>query len=343
MKYTILVAALLLVAWFLSAHVCYSRRVGKILTETTFESVADVDIDAVFTWVNGTDPDWLAAHELKDNTESEFHLRFGNGKAVDVELEKSVHLLLQNAPWVRRIFIVVANLGMAQTPPFLLKANVEVTLIPHSQIFPRHLARESLPTFNSHAIEANLHRIPGLSECFLYFNDDMLLLRSLQKHKCFASPSIPIAQKMSRWTHGFPRILNGSVHAQTWHRMATSRDLAPVNAPWHGFVALTKTIMRDAENDAVAADAWRKTIASRYRRRTDIAPIGLAMNIALKNNKMFLASKQRSLTLWHFYRPKDVFPANADIDGTDVLCINETADIDASIRNLSRSLEKKSK
>ena len=34
---------------------------------------------------------------------------------------------------------------------------------------------DALPTFNSHAIELNLHRIPGLAPAFLYFNDDFFL------------------------------------------------------------------------------------------------------------------------------------------------------------------------
>ena len=43
------------------------------------------------------------------------------------------------------------------------------TIISHDQIFEKN---DHLPTFNSRAIESHLHRIPGLSENFLYFNDD---------------------------------------------------------------------------------------------------------------------------------------------------------------------------
>lgn len=38
-----------------------------------------------------------------------------------------------------------------------------------------------LPTFNSHVIEANLHKIPNLSEHFIYFNDDVFVAKPLQK------------------------------------------------------------------------------------------------------------------------------------------------------------------
>ena len=40
-----------------------------------------------------------------------------------------------------------------------------------------YLPDEYRPAFSSHPIELNLHRIKGLSERFVYFNDDMYLLR----------------------------------------------------------------------------------------------------------------------------------------------------------------------
>ena len=54
-------------------------------------------------------------------------------------------------------------------------------MVPHSEIFRPDLKRKgALPTFNSCAIESQLHRIPGLAECYLYLNDDFFLLRPLQ-------------------------------------------------------------------------------------------------------------------------------------------------------------------
>src|SRR5690606_3352643 len=59
-------------------------------------------------------------------------------------------------------------------PEWLDTDSGKVTIVPHREIFPNP---GDLPTFNSHAIEACLHRIPGLSEHFLYFNDDVFLGR----------------------------------------------------------------------------------------------------------------------------------------------------------------------
>jgi len=76
---------------------------------------------------------------------------------------RSVHLF---APWVRKIHIVTAG----QVPPWLTP-HPKVQLVDHKEILPS----EALPTFNSHAIETALHRIPGLAEHWIYFNDDMFL------------------------------------------------------------------------------------------------------------------------------------------------------------------------
>jgi UDP-N-acetylglucosamine-lysosomal-enzyme len=50
--------------------------------------------------------------------------------------------------------------------------NTRLTIVPHSDLFPN---KSHLPVFSSPAIEAHLHRIPGLSQRFAYFNDDVFL------------------------------------------------------------------------------------------------------------------------------------------------------------------------
>jgi hypothetical protein len=66
-------------------------------------------------------------------------------------------------PWVRNVYVVT------DTPPAWLQ-RTNVRLIRTSEIMPS----EHLPTFNSHAIEVNLHKIAGLGECYLYLNSDYL-------------------------------------------------------------------------------------------------------------------------------------------------------------------------
>lgn len=71
------------------------------------------------------------------------------------------------APWVRRIHFVT----WGHLPPWLNVDHPKLHVVNHRDYIPA----KYLPTFNSHTIELNLHRIPGLAEQFVYFNDDMFL------------------------------------------------------------------------------------------------------------------------------------------------------------------------
>lgn len=80
-------------------------------------------------------------------------------------------------PFIDRIHLVVAR--ESQVPEWVNRDTVDVVL--HSQIMPA----DKLPTFNSSMIEMFLHRIPGLTERFLYFNDDMYTLRPCSEEDFF--------------------------------------------------------------------------------------------------------------------------------------------------------------
>jgi hypothetical protein len=73
--------------------------------------------------------------------------------------------IYMHAPWVRFIYLVTAS----QLPNWLNASHPRVRIVNHAALFPDPT---HLPTFNSLAIESVLHRIPGLSEYFLYFNND---------------------------------------------------------------------------------------------------------------------------------------------------------------------------
>lgn len=81
------------------------------------------------------------------------------------------------APWVNRIHFVTCG----QWPDWLDKNHPKLHLVDHRDYIPE----EHLPCFSSHPIELNLHRIPGLSEQFVYFNDDTFLLRPLSPELFF--------------------------------------------------------------------------------------------------------------------------------------------------------------
>lgn len=83
------------------------------------------------------------------------------------ELRYSLRSVERYAPWIRHVFIVTNG----QIPSWLNLDNPRVTIVTHQEIF-RNLSH--LPTFSSPAIETHLHRIPGLSQKFIYLNDDVM-------------------------------------------------------------------------------------------------------------------------------------------------------------------------
>ncbi|SDR09582.1 Stealth protein CR4, conserved region 4 [Arthrobacter crystallopoietes] len=138
-------------------------------------------IDVVYTWVDGGDPEWQARKaealsRMQPGGLNEFSANDERYRSHD-ELRYSLRSLDYFAPWINHVYLVTAE----QIPEWLATSNPRITVVDHQEIFPDG----ALPTFNSHAIEARLHHIPGLSEHFLYLNDDVFFGRQVQPELFF--------------------------------------------------------------------------------------------------------------------------------------------------------------
>ncbi|MER7332254.1 MULTISPECIES: stealth family protein [unclassified Micromonospora] len=133
-------------------------------------------IDLVYTWVDGDDTDWQARKNgaLRAHGQAEINIVGAHASryASRDELRYSLRSVVSFAPWVRQIYLVTDD----QVPPWLDVEHPMVRVVRHREIFGD---TGRLPTFNSHAIESRLHLIPGLSEHFIYVNDDMFFGRPL--------------------------------------------------------------------------------------------------------------------------------------------------------------------
>ena len=127
-------------------------------------------IDLVYTWVDGSDPEWQRRRAEVSGTpyhpEAASDARYISRDELRYSL-RSVHMF---APWVRKIYIVTDD----QVPAWLDTRRANIQMVSHKEIFSDSSA---LPTFSSRAIESQLHHIDGLSEHFLYLNDDMFFAR----------------------------------------------------------------------------------------------------------------------------------------------------------------------
>lgn len=144
-----------------------------------------MDIDLVYTWVNGNDPAWRAKRNAAiGQTEKDSAVNCDGRYADNDELRYSLRAVEKYAPWIRRIFIITDN----QIPEWLNIENPKIHIVDHKEILPP----ESLPTFNSVVIEHMLFNIPDLAEHFLYANDDMFFNRKVSPSDFFASDRRPI-------------------------------------------------------------------------------------------------------------------------------------------------------
>lgn len=130
-------------------------------------------IDFVVPWVDGGDKKW--------QEEKAKYQHLATGKKVDISVNRYrdwglmpywFRSIEKCAPWVRKVHFVTCG----QIPEWLNTDCPKLNCVNHSDYIPI----ENLPVFNSHPIEIGMHKIKGLSDKFVYFNDDMFLLNPLQ-------------------------------------------------------------------------------------------------------------------------------------------------------------------
>jgi hypothetical protein len=143
----------------------------------------DFPIDVVYTWVDGADPSWRARKAAAYGTVAPEELNeFASNESRFLsrdELRYSLRSLDMYAGWVRHVYLVTDQ----QVPAWLDTENSKITVVDHRELFGD---RGLLPTFNSHAIESQLHHIPGLADHYLYLNDDVFFGRPVGPEKFFA-------------------------------------------------------------------------------------------------------------------------------------------------------------
>lgn len=148
----------------------------KLLSLESNLKKVSIPIDVVFTWVDNKDSLWQKKYQsinpFSKGLYSSDSARFTNHD----ELYYSIYSIQKFMPWINNIYIVTDE----QVPSWFKYNNIidttKIKIIDHSEI----IDKKYLPTFNSHVIEAHLHKIPNLSENFIYFNDDVFVARSLQ-------------------------------------------------------------------------------------------------------------------------------------------------------------------
>ncbi|MCL2538219.1 MAG: stealth family protein [Alphaproteobacteria bacterium] len=144
-------------------------------------------IDLVYLWVDGSDPKWRAKKNaaLAAMGRPPMKDAVGDNRWMDNgELKYSLRSAEKFVPWINHIYIVTDG----QVPKWLDAKNPRVTIIDQNEIIPKKYQ----PIFNSAALDLFIHKIPGLSEHFIYANDDKFFAKNLSPDYFFDADRNPI-------------------------------------------------------------------------------------------------------------------------------------------------------
>ncbi len=135
------------------------------------------NIDFVIPWVDGNDPEWIKEfNKWSPATKKNIDLR--SERYRDYGLLRYWFRGVETfTPWVNKIHFITCG----QKPDWLNIDNPKLNWVKHSDYIPS----EYLPVFSSHPIELFINKIPGLSEKFVYFNDDLFITSPLKESYFF--------------------------------------------------------------------------------------------------------------------------------------------------------------
>lgn len=186
------------------------------------------NIDLVIPMVFPQDADWLSDYRRYHGDDACANVRFRSWETEEL----LVRCCMKYMPWLRTIHILLAR--ESQVQPWMSRYD-KVHIAFHRDFIPE----KYLPCFSSPCIEMFLGRIPGLSERFVYANDDMFPLSPLQPSDFFLDgrPCVHFKEKL------FPDVPNifhrkclnqqnmigrpfGKHYVRTW--LTTGHSYAPI-------------------------------------------------------------------------------------------------------------------
>lgn len=192
-------------------------------------------IDYVFPFVDGTDPVWQKAYlKAKGAAATDKEVNAVNRYRPNDYLKYLFRGIEKNLPWINKIHLIVAN--ESQIPNWIDKDKIHIVL--HEDIIPAKL----LPTFNSSTIEMFYNNIVGLSDRFIYGNDDMFVLNPCDETDFFNGniPQIKMLKVFNTATNEVWRVT-----FQNSYKLATNQKQLDgfYMAPEHTIAPYTKDIL----------------------------------------------------------------------------------------------------
>ncbi len=306
----------------------FTVQTPRVFTERMVDDIA-FPVDVVYTWVDGSDERWLKkrARAEADEKGLEFHpeATMASRFADHEELRYSLRSLECFAPWVRKIYLVTDD----QVPAWLDTEHPKIQVVDHRDIFTDPA---NLPTFNSNAIISSLHHIEGLSEHYIFMNDDFFMGRWITPDRFFTPfGHARVSPANNRRPFGPARVEEGPHFNLSRNIRELLREKFGVTvsrAIKHTPYPQLRSVHQKMEEEF--ASVYAATVSHRFRHHDDIVAdqlfhyyaqiTGSATRAALRYNYFNIkdAADIRRLDMMLRRRDRDVFCLNdAPVDGVD--------------------------
>ena len=296
-------------------------------TDTILSSIkkyGDDKYDIVITFVDFDDPKYRKQYhkELRkflyqninnnDNTLKNTSLNIAATRNYNT-IQYLLRSIDKNMSWVNNVYLVVQS--ESQVPNWVNKETVKI--ITHDKFIPE----EFLPTYNSMTIDMFIHKIPGLSERFFKFDDDIIILRNLRP-TMFFNNKICKCNAHGRDINNFPE--NEQFYKKIWlnstnivRRLFNEEFSSIYYRTDHGITPMVKS-----DNNLVFNNQKNKIYASitKYRNPKNLVSWMYAIYQFYKNNKISYNDCSNKLLRFDDF---GTMVNTLELQNYDTVCIND--------------------
>eukprot|EP00924_Labyrinthula_sp_SR-Ha-C_P014137 snap_masked-scaffold_77-processed-gene-0.37-mRNA-1 protein AED:0.09 eAED:0.69 QI:0/0/0/1/1/1/3/0/391 len=200
-----------------------------IETKLNQNCLVNEPVDVVITYVNGSDPLWLETKKKYTNQKPtltilediiSFFANAGsdsnsaNRYRDNQELKYALRSIVKNMPWIRKIFLVVAQ--ESQIPYWLNTSDSRIEVVTHEKMYPG-MFKSHLPVYSSNSIEAHLQDIPGIIQSILKtFFLKLMVQKFFHNSRLFDWKYFSGFFKFRRTISHMPQFLSKSVLEEIW-------------------------------------------------------------------------------------------------------------------------------
>jgi hypothetical protein len=263
-------------------------------------------IDFVVPWVDGDDLEWNAKKNLYDtSTEKNYtnsSMRFRDWGTLRYVLRS----IEQNAPWFNKIFLITEG----HYPDWLDIEHEKIVLVTHDELY---FDKTHLPTFSSPSIEMNLPNLQGLSDYFVYLNDDTFIMRPVEKNRFFVNglpvdffshgwlPRNKIFEKlrgMNAWAHSIKNnidLINREINIAKIDNKFLFHETYPLK------VQISNFLMKYIYRKIIWVEHWHHPIPYLKKTLIDVQKkFGSEMNLCSRNR--FRANNDLNQYIYRYYQ-----------------------------------------